>query len=153
MTLVKLNPFSPITYKNVPAFDRALDEVLNRSISSFFNDEAKLFHTVPAANVVETEKSFNLDIAVPGLTKEDFKIEIENKALVISAEKKIENETKDETTKFVRREFGYSNFKRSFTLPENVDVSSIAAQYNNGVLSIEIPKAEPKKTAHVVEVK
>ena len=153
MTLVKLNPFSPVNFHRTPSFDSAIDSVLNRSLSSFFSDDANLWHTVPAVNVIETEKKFQLDIAAPGLTKEDFKIEIENKALTISAEKKVENETKDDNSAFVRREFGFSSFKRSFTLPENVDTGAILAQYNNGVLSIEIPKTEPKKLTQVVEVK
>ena len=153
MTLVKLNPFSPLGFNTTPSFDRAVDEVLNHSISSFFSDDAKLWHTVPAVNVMETEKFFQLDIAAPGLTKEDFKIEIENKALIISAEKKVEMETKSDDTTFVRREFGHTSFKRSFNLPENVDAGNIVAQYNNGILSVEIPKVELKRISQIIEVK
>ncbi len=153
MTVVKLNPFSPASFERISSFDSALDSILNRNISSFFNDDANLWHTVPAVNVIESEKKFQLDIAAPGLIKEDFKIEIENKALVISAEKKVETESKYEGSAFVRREFGYTSFKRSFNLPDNVDSAAIVAQYNNGVLNIEIPKTEPKKLTQVIEVK
>ena len=88
MTTVKLNPFSPVTFHRAPSFDRALDEVLNRSISSFFNQDTKQWHSLPAANVIENDKYFKLEIAVPGLTKENFKIAIEKNVLQISAENK-----------------------------------------------------------------
>jgi HSP20 family protein len=98
--------------------------------------------TVPAVNVEETDKEFNIEVAAPGLEKNDLKINVNDGVLTISSEKKTENEEKNE--KFIRREFGYTSFARSFTLPDDTDVDKIGASHKNGVLKITIPKAEVK---------
>lgn len=108
--------------------------------------------SAPLANISETSKDFKVDLCVPGLKKEDFKIDIENGLLTVSSEK--EEENKEEDKNFRRREFSYSSFSRSFQLPENVDEGNINAKYDNGVLQLTIPKkeieaAKPKKQIKV----
>ncbi len=96
--------------------------------------------SVPAVNIKDNEKDFELELAVPGAKKDDFKVEVDNDVLTISSEMKTENqETKDNYT---RREFSFSSFKRAFTLPETVDGSKIDAKYEDGVLRLILPKRE-----------
>lgn len=96
----------------------------------------------PAVNVEETEKEYLIEVAAPGLDREDLKVSVENDVLTISAEKKLnENEEKNN---FLRREFGYTSFKRSFHLPEETNAEKISANHKNGVLIVRIPKAEAK---------
>ena len=93
--------------------------------------------SLPAVNVQEQEKQFILELAVPGKTKEDFELSLDNDVLSISAndtaEPKVDND-------FTRREFSYASFKRSFTLPDTIDSSGIKAKYTQGILCIELPK-------------
>ena len=96
---------------------------------------------VPAVNVSETEKAFELDMAVPGKSKEDFDITVENDTLCISSESETSSETEEKN--FTRKEFSYSSFKRSFRLPENTKGDKIDAKYTDGVLHVIIPKASP----------
>ena len=100
-------------------------------------------YNMPAVNISENKDGFKIDVAAPGLTKEDFKIDLHNKILTLSSEKEEKNE--ENTEKFTRREFSYSSFKRSFGLPDMIDNENIAASYNNGILHIEIPKREEAK--------
>lgn len=107
---------------------------------------------VPLANVAETKEEFKVDLSAPGLNREDFKVEIEDGALVVSAEKQEEN--KEEKENYKRREFSYNSFCRSFQLPENVSEDKINAKYENGMLHITIPKkkiseSKPKKAIKV----
>lgn len=95
---------------------------------------------LPAVNIKENETGFELELSVPGRKKEDFNIEIDDSLLTISSELKTESETKEEN--YTRREFGYSSFKRSFTLPESVDEDKIDAMYENGILKFTLPKKE-----------
>ena len=96
--------------------------------------------TVPAVNIKEGEKDFSLEIAIPGFKKEDFNIEVDNDVLTISSEVKTEKETKEE--KYTRKEFTMSAFKRAFTLPETVDADGIHAQYEDGILTVKLPKRD-----------
>ncbi len=103
--------------------------------------------SIPAVNIQEKNTNFVVQLAVPGLSKENFNIEVEDDILKISAEVTSENEenkTEDET-KFTRKEFNYKSFKRSFTLPENINVENVNASYENGVLEITLPKKEEEK--------
>lgn len=99
--------------------------------------------SIPAVNIMETEDSFNVAVAAPGKTKEDFNIELDNDVLTISSEDKKEDESTE--GRFTRKEFSYSNFKRAFSLPDSVDNTKISATYKNGVLEIALPKKEEAK--------
>lgn len=98
----------------------------------------------PAVNIKEGKDSFKIEVAAPGLSKKDFKIDIDNDLLTISSEKKEENQEKD-GEKYMRREFSYCSFRRSFSLPETVDSDKIKASHKDGVLEITIPKREEAK--------
>ena len=96
-------------------------------------------------NVKETDKSYQLEVVAPGFEKTDFKINLEQDLLTISAEKKIEN--KEESHRNVRREYSYQSFKRSFTVDEKIDATNIDASYINGVLLLNLPKKEVVKAS------
>ena len=101
--------------------------------------------SIPAVNIKETNDSFEVEMAAPGMTKDDFKIELDNNLLTISSEKQSENEEK-EGDRYTRREFSFQSFQRSFQLPANVvDVDKIEARYDNGMLRLVIPKKEDVK--------
>jgi HSP20 family protein len=146
MTLVKFNPMAHTTgFNHFKTLDRLMHEI-------FADDHnVKANKVTPAVNIVENESMFKLEVAAPGLAKEDFKINVEDKILTISAEKKVETDT-NEGEKILRREFGYSNFKRTFTLPENVNLSDIKAVYENGVLNVHLPKVEVKKLVQTIDI-
>ncbi len=100
---------------------------------------------MPSVNITEREKDFLIELAAPGLEKKDFKVELENEVLTISAEKEAEKEEKENG--MTRKEFSYNKFCRSFRLPENTKIEKIDATYKEGILKIEIPKktaAAPK---------
>lgn len=107
-------------------------------MSSFFSDGAD--YAVPAVNILKNEKNYEIEIAAPGFTKGDFKINIEKDILTISSEKENNDESKNEN--FVKREFGYKSFSRSFSIPETVDVEKVNASYKNGVLNVKLPKLD-----------
>ena len=96
--------------------------------------------SVPAVNIKENEKDFELELAVPGRKKSDFNIEVDKDVLTISSEIKHEDEVKEEN--YTRREFGFSSFKRAFTLPESIDGDKIEANYEDGILKFVLPKKE-----------
>lgn len=101
--------------------------------------------SLPAVNIRETGDSFEVEMAAPGMSKKDFRIELENNLLSISSEKKTETEKK-EGERFTKKEFSYQSFQRTFTLPkEVVDDDKINARYENGVLYLSIPKKEEAK--------
>ena len=93
---------------------------------------------IPAVNIKENEKDFELELAVPGRKKEDFQIEINDNVLTISSESKTEENV--EKDNYTRREFAYTSFKRAFTLPETIDEDNIKANYDNGILKFTMPK-------------
>ncbi len=120
--------------------------------------------TAPAVNVLDEEKEYKVEIAAPGMTKDDFQIKIDNdNNLVITLEKKTEtkegdtNEKKDakKAGKYLRREFSYSHYQQAFSLPEDIDKQKITAKMEHGVLTIDIPKTEPQKpvdTSRQIEI-
>jgi len=117
-------------------------------MDDFFNtnwnfDIPTYSNSLPAVNVKEADKEFLLQIASPGLTKEDFEVSFEDNVLSIEVLKK--DDVKANNNDFSRFEFDYNSFKRSFTIPESVEISKIEASYLNGVLNINLPK---KKEAH-----
>ncbi len=118
-----------------------VDDLFNRSISDLVGGDFAA--SIPSVNLKETDKDYQLEMAAPGLEKEDFKINLENKQLVISVEK--EKEASSETAdKFLRKEFSYFSFKRSFGLPENVHTEGISGTYDKGILRVTLPKSAPK---------
>ncbi|NCA77666.1 MAG: Hsp20/alpha crystallin family protein [Alphaproteobacteria bacterium] len=100
--------------------------------------------TLPSVNIKENAEAFMVEVAAPGFTKDEFKIELNNDLLTISSEKKVENKTK-EGENFTRREFSYKSFCRSITLPHIVNNEKIEAKYDNGILRVSIPKKEEAK--------
>lgn len=114
--------------------------------------------TAPSINVIESDKSYTVEVAAPGMTKDDFNIHLgEDNELMISMEKKSENkEENKDNKKYLRREFSYSKFQQSLVLPDDVDKEKISAQVHDGVLSIELPKRTPEQKAKVsraIEIK
>ena len=127
-------------------------------LPSIFNDffdnnwMEKANATAPAINVVESDKDYKVEVAVPGMTKEDFNIHLgDENELVISMEKKVENEDK-ENKKYLRREFSYTKFQQSLYLKDNVDKEKITANVANGVLTIELPKYSQEEKAKINRV-
>lgn len=121
-----------------------LDEFFGRDLLSNVMDD----HTgisIPAVNVMENNDEFKIEVAAPGLEKKDFKIDLENNLLTISSEKEFQNEEGDKDGKFMRREFSYSSFKRTFTMPQSVNADKISAKHKDGILYISIPKKEEAK--------
>jgi HSP20 family protein len=137
MTLVKFNNGLKNNARG-PFFNDVFDSILN---DSFLGD--KLVARIPAVNIAETENEFQVELAVPGLKKEDFKINLDKNILTVSSEKKIENV--EEGKKFSKREYSYNSFSRSFTLPESADHSKIEADYTDGILTLTIAKKEEAK--------
>lgn len=121
--------------------------MLSGSLLSDFFDDDRFFNspwlrgqTVPAVNVKENEKNYEVELAAPGYNKKDFNISVERGVLTISAERKEETEKKDDN--YTRKEFGYTSFSRSFNLPENISDEDIQARYDDGVLRLSIAKKE-----------
>ena len=127
--------------------------------NDFFNDSFLMpqFHsTSPAINVSEDEKGYQVEIAAPGMTKEDFKISLAGDDIVISMEKKLDNKDENKDKKYIRREFSYSKFEQRLMLPDNVERNKISARMTDGVLNIDIPKMAPQEKVqegHSIEIK
>ena len=127
--------------------------------NDFFDNDwmVKASATAPAINVFETEKEYKLELAAPGMTKEDFNVHIdENDNLVICMEKKSDNKEEKKDGRYLRREFSYSKFQQTMILPENVDKEKIAATVEHGVLNVTLPKLseeEVKKPNRQIEIK
>lgn len=129
MSLVKKN--------NGLWFPSLMDEFLK---PDFFGGVQNLGTSLPAVNIQENEKDFLLELAVPGRKKDDFTMDVDDNVLTIAAENKNTKEVNEGN--YSRREFNYSSFKRAFTLPETVNEDSIKANYEDGVLTITLPKKE-----------
>ena len=129
--------------QNFPTLSNWIDDIFNRDLPSVFTSNFNTGITLPKVNIKETADAFIVEMAVPGLKKSDFNIDIDNQLLSISTETKEAHEAKD--AHYTRREFGYSSFKRTFTLPESVDDDKINASYNEGILNILLPKKEEAK--------
>jgi HSP20 family protein len=125
-----------INRSNVPAY---WDDFFN---DSFFNgtSPAGYKNTSPAVNILESNELFRIEVAAPGITREDFNINLEDDILTISSEQKEEKEENDR--RYLLREFSYNAFKRSFKLTETIDAENIKASYDSGILTIELPKKE-----------
>ena len=124
----------------------------NGLLNDFENDlfKHKNNNNVPAVNIQEDEKQFLLELAVPGLKKDDFKIDLENQVLTISSE--IKEETEETENNYTRREFVYTSFSRSFTLPKSIVAEKIKADYKDGILKISLPKNKETKLSREIKV-
>jgi len=144
MSLVRFTNHRPSVFDRF--FDNDLFDWSNRNYSLTNT-------TLPSVNIKESDDAFEIEMAAPGLTKNDFKIELSHDLLTISSEKEIENETKEDQ-KFTMREFSYQSFSRTFTLPDSADADKIKAKYENGILKVLVPrKSEAKvKTAKKIEI-
>ena len=127
-------------------FPNLFDDLFSRDLFDWNNSNfSTTGTTLPAVNVKETPESFVVEMAAPGMKKEDFKVELNNNLLTISSEQKSEQEEKD-NDRYTRKEFSYQSFQRSFQLSrEAVDADNIQAKYENGVLHLTIPKREEVK--------
>lgn len=113
--------------------------------NDFFGNEwiEKASANAPAINIIENDQNYKVEVAAPGLTKDDFNVKIgQENQLVVSMEKKQESKEDDKNGKYLRREFSYSHFQQSMLLPDNVEKDKIEAKIENGVLSILIPKKD-----------
>ncbi|PKP04410.1 MAG: hypothetical protein CVU11_05125 [Bacteroidetes bacterium HGW-Bacteroidetes-6] len=130
-------------------FPSIFDEFFNDSPMRNYNQRV----AVPKVNIAENENAWTIELASPGLEKDDFKIEVKDDVLTISNEKK--EEKKEDGKNYMRREFSYCSFSRSFMLPELADSEKIDAAYHNGVLEVSIPKkeAEQKKDSRVISIR
>ena len=118
----------------------------NDVFESFFNEaflSDRMVNRVPAVNISETEENYHIELAAPGLKKEDFKLDLDRNTLSVSVE--VSSDQKTDQKNYSKREYSYSSFVRSFTLPESADNSNVNASYNDGVLRVDIAKREEAK--------
>ena len=135
MPIVKRNDFFPGL--------NMFDDFFSRDLWNWgLNNNSSTNTTIPMVNIKETNDNFEVEMAAPGMSKEDFRLELDGTTLTITSEKKEEHEV-NEGERYTRREFAYQSFQRSFQLPkEVVDAEKIQARYENGVLRLVIPKKE-----------
>jgi len=138
MSIIKRNEFLPGL--------NVFDDFFTKDIWNWgLNNNSSTNTTIPLVNIKENNDNFEVEMAAPGMNKEDFKVELDGNVLTIDSERKNENEVK-EGERYTRREFSYQSFQRSFQLPkEVVDADKIEAKYENGVLRLVVPKKEEAK--------
>lgn len=136
-----LNDFVPTSFSNL--IDRFFNETASRSGGSAYS-------FVPRVDIIENEKAYELHVAVPGMNKEDFKLDLNDNFLTISGERKYTREKNENNFHSIETQYG--TFSRSFSLPENVDAGNINAKYNNGILEVVIPKDEKKTLKTTIKV-
>ena len=135
----RTHDFVPTSYSAI--VDKFLNGTIGREGGSTFS---------PSTDVAETEKSFEIQLAVPGMKKEDFKLEVNENQLTISGERKFNDERKEKDFRLIESRYG--SFSRSFRVPENVDASKINARYVNGILEVTLPKDESKLLKSTISV-
>lgn len=148
-SIVKRNGFAPIV-------NTLFDDILSRDLVDWSGKNfSSLGSNLPSVNLKETDKKIEVELAAPGLKKEDFKIEIDNNMLSISSEKEEEKEEKRKKDNYYRKEFNYQSFSRAFTLPDYADENKVTANYKDGILHVEIAKKEgiTNKVAKTIAVK
>jgi HSP20 family protein len=140
MSLIKRNT------NGFPAFPTFFDDFFGRELFNWDNSNYSATRTtVPSVNIKETEEGFEVEMAAPGMQKQDFKITLEGNNLTISSQKQHEENKKEDG--YSRREFSYQSFQRSFILPKDVvNEDGIVARYENGLLLLRIPKRETAKS-------
>lgn len=139
MTLIKWQHRNPLSDMVSNIFDNDLGDFFGKRFSD------------PAANILETTEAFHLEIAAPGMMKDDFKINLENNILTISAE--VEDAKREEGKNYSRKEFYYGSFSRSFTLPKTIDLEKIKAEYESGILKVSLPKKEEARVETKKEIR
>ena len=145
MILVKFNDKRNSSL--MPGINDVFESIFN---DTFFND--RMIARVPAVNISETENNYHVELAAPGLKKEDFKLNLEQNNLTISVEQTAEQN--DQRKNYTKREYSYSSFVRSFTLPEGADHNNINATYTDGILKVDIAKREEAKAVRrQIEIK
>jgi HSP20 family protein len=148
MSLIKRNPGVAFPSLSGVLDDFFFNDLFDWNMKNFTMTNA----TLPAVNIKEEDDKFIVEMAAPGMKKEDLKINIEGRMLRISSDKSVETKEEDEDKKYMRREFSYQSFMRSFTLPESVDPDKIEAKYADGVLFLDIPKKEVAKVKPVKKI-
>ena len=120
--------------------------------NNFFGDmlDNESGFSTPAVNIVEGAENYTIEVAAPGLTKNDFKINLDHNVLTISSSK--ENKKEEKEGKYTRQEFSYASFSRSFTLPESIETDKISANYKDGILYVSVPKKEEAKVKPAREI-
>lgn len=138
--------------ETLPFFQRFFGDLFDNEFADWANSNYSSTNTtLPAVNIKETDDDFEVTMAVPGMSKKDFKVNLKDNILTISSEKKEEKEEKD--ANYTRREYSYQSFSRSFTLPKDVvDDDKITAKYDNGELRLTIPKKEEVKTKKPLQI-
>ena len=141
-----------VRFTGNPLIDRFFDTDLFDWTSKNYS---KTNTTLPSVNLKEHDNEFSIEVAAPGFDKNDFKIEVHNDVLTVSSEKQTENETKDESERYTKREFSYQSFSRSFSLPLTADGDKVEAAYDKGILTVSIPKKEEAKpkAPRAIEIK
>lgn len=138
-TLVKRNG-------NFPLMNTFVDDFLSKDIFDWTERNfAALGSNLPSANLKETETKLEVELAAPGMKKKDFKVEIDNNILKISCENEMEYEESKNKSNYVRKEFSYHKFYRTFYLPDSIDENNVEAMYNDGILKVGIAKKESNK--------
>jgi len=128
---------------NLPSLSSWVDDVFENGIGTGFLSNFNTGITLPAVNIRENADDYTLELAIPGMKKSDFNIDVDNKILSISSE--IETKEESEEENYTRREFGYSSFKRTFAMPDTVNSEKVSANYEDGILRINLPKRDEAK--------
>jgi HSP20 family protein len=136
-----------------PSLPSLLEDLFNRDWADSTLQNRNFSATLPAVNVQETNDNYMIEIAAPGMKRDEFRVELDNDVLTISSQREDVQEQQDKNANFTRREFNYHSFQRSFALPENkVMGEKISARYADGILHITVPKREEAKVKPVKQV-
>lgn len=137
-----------VRFNQQPSLINWVDNLFDKDLENIFNRNTSC---VPSANILESKENFEIDLVVPGFSKEDLKINVENEDLTISSEKQAENVSEEKN--YTRKEFEFCSFSRSFHLPKTVDAEKISADFRDGILKVIVPKKEEAKTKLLKEIK
>lgn len=143
------------SYATMPGFSNLIDSLWRNDYPGLVNKMWEGSTLSPAVNIMEGKENFKIELAAPGLAKEDFKIKVEDAVLSITCEKQEKEEVEKKELKeynYTQKEFSYRSFSRSFTLPETVNTEKIGAEYKDGILMLNLPKKEEAKVPPVKEI-
>ena len=136
-----------------PSLPSLIEDFFNRDWADSTLANRNYSATLPAVNVKETNENYLIEVAAPGMKRDEFKVELDNNVLTISSQHEEKHEEQDEARNYTRREFNYQAFQRSFTLPENqVEGEKISARYVDGILHIMVPKKEEAKLKPIKQI-